>query len=1013
MAGIGAVLVIGGGISGIQASIDLVNSGFKVFMVEKTSSIGGHMAQLDKTFPTNDCSMCILSPKMVDVGRDINIELITLADVEEIRGKAGNFEVIINKHPRYVDVDKCTGCRACTTECVLKERISSEYNEGLSKRGAAYISFPQAVPLKAAIDDKSCLFLTKGKCAQKCLEACKAGAIDFEQKEEKVHIHVGAIIVATGFDLLDSSQLKQYGYGRFKNVMTNMEFERLLSASGPTQGHIKRPSDGEEPEHIAFIQCVGSRDRRFKEYCSQVCCVASAKEAVIAKEHSPGVDTSIFFMDCRAFGKGFNEYVERVRDQYGVKFIKGRPGIINEDPETGDLLIHSEDIASNIIMETRADIVVLAPALIPHPSADGLAKVLGIQLDEDGFFKKSGKTPVETSRKGIFMTGFCQSPKDIPDSVAQASASASKAAGLLKDYRKSLISKEVVPPEKKSGEAPRIGAFICHCGINIGGVVDVPQVVEYAKTLPGVVYAKDNLFTCSDDTQLLIREAIEEHDLNRIVVASCSPRTHEPLFRSTCQKAGINPYFFEMTNIREHCSWVHKENVGEATQKAKDLVRMAVAKNSELESLKKGSAEVTPSSLVIGGGPAGLRASLDIANMGFKVYLVEKEDRLGGNLINLEYLADGQDPREVLKNLVQQVEDNENIDIYLNSKISGSSGSVGHFLIGIDTDGKTEEIQVGTVLVATGAKELKPFGMHGYGDHPTVVTSHEFEKILNSGGKISNKSRIAFLQCAGSRGGKVSYCSRTCCLETIKNVIRIKTDFPEARVNVLFRDMMTFGKYETLFTKAREMGVKFSNYDINRPISVGKKEGKLHIDTFSQYSGQYESVNPDFLVLSTPMVPLDENAEVSQILKIPLDSNGFFLEAHTKLRPLDFSTEGIFLCGACQGPKELDAVFSQASGAASRAGAILSKDSIETEAMISGINLDYCKGCGICATVCPVGSIEMEQNGYKKVPIINSVTCKGCGKCASNCPSGAIQLRGFKMRQMIAQIDSVLEGENE
>jgi heterodisulfide reductase subunit A len=998
---IGSVLVIGAGVSGIQASLDLAESGFKVYLVEKSPTIGGRMAQLDKTFPTNDCAMCTLAPKMVETVRHSDIEVMTLSEVEAIDGEEGNFQVTIRRKARYIREDKCTGCGLCAEVC--PSVIPNEFDMGLGSRKAAYIPFPQAAPLIYTIDKEHCI-----NCGM-CKIVCEADAIDYDMKDEIVKVNVGSIIVSSGYDLYNPSALEEYGYGVYKNVITNLQFERLLSASGPTAGHVIRPSDGKEPKKIAFIQCVGSRDVRHYPYCSQICCMASTKEAIIAKEHSPDLDISIFYMDLRAFGKGFQEYADKAKNTYNVRYIRSRPSAITEDLRTGNLIIHYDDTFTGEAKQEEFEMVVLASALKPSSGSEKLSEILQIETDEYGYFKTYEHAPFNTSRKGIFITGACVGPKDIPDSVGQAGGAAAQVGGLLVESRGTQLSiKQEVPEKEVSGE-PRIGVYVCHCGLNIAAVVDVKAVAEYARSLPNVVYATDKLYTCSDDTRSQIKKDIKKYDLNRVIVASCTPRTHEPLFRSTCQEAGLNPYLFELANIREHDAWVHAKDPEKATEKAKDLVRMAVARARLLKPQTSKKIEVGPSALVIGGGIAGMTAALEIAKQGFRVDLVEKSSKLGGSVSEMSTVfMEGIDAKELVDSLVEQVEKSGMITVHLNSVIAGLNGYVGNFEIDVKENGDIRKIKAGAIVIATGSEEMKPKGMFLYGENPRVMTQMELEAKLKEGLSYKN---LAMIQCVGARVEGHPSCSRTCCIEAVKNSIILKKRNPEGKIFIIFRDIMTFGKYEDYYRKSQaEYGVQYVRYVPERPPRVETSGDKLKLMVYDALLQKELELEVDYLVLSTPQVPPEGIEEIQKALKVPRSPDGFFMEAHAKLRPLEFSSEGIFLCGNCQSPKEVSSIIAQASGAASKACALLSKGEIETEAITAVVNEDLCIGCGRCTEVCPFSAISLIKNskGESKA-LVNDALCAGCGTCASVCPNGAINPRHFEKAQIIAMIDELME----
>jgi heterodisulfide reductase subunit A len=996
---VGAVLVVGGGVAGIQASLDLADSGFRVYLVDQSPSIGGVMAQLDKTFPTNDCSMCILSPKLVTTGRHPNITILTNAEITGVNGEAGNFEVRLRKRSRYIIEDKCNGCGLCAQECPIE--VIDAYNEGLSKRSAIYVDYPQAVPLKYKIDREKCI-----GCGT-CYEVCKAKAVAYDQQDSETTIKVGSIILAPGFETFDAKLKSEYGYGRYPNVVTSIEFERILSASGPYGGLVLRPSDGEIPKKIAFIQCVGSRDFQIgNPYCSAACCMYGIKEAVIAKEHTPSkLDCIIFYMDMRAYGKEFDAYYNRAKTEWSIKFVRSRVASVNENPETHNLFVHYVENETPKIEEF--DMVVLSVGMQPPKNVEKLAKTLGIRLNQYRFCETETFSPVETSKSGVFVCGAFSAPKDIPESVAQASGAASKAMSVIASERGKLVAEKEYPAERDvSSEETRIGVFICHCGINIGGVVNVPEVVEYAKTLPNVVYAEANVYTCSQDTQKLIKEKIQQHRLNRVVVASCTPRTHEPLFRETVQEAGLNPYLFEMANIRDQCSWVHMHQPKEATEKAKDLVRSVVAKARLLQPLKKPLIQVTPSALIIGGGISGMTAALELAKQGFEVHLVEKEKELGGNLRKIHYLLENENPKEKLEALVKEVLENKKIHVYLGAEVTDVSGFVGNFKSRIKRHhGSQKELEHGVIIVATGAVEYKP-AEYLYGLDPRVKTQHELEEEI-ANGQFNAKS-VVMIQCVGARNEERPNCARICCGQAIKNALKIKEVNPHTEVYVLYKDIRTYGFKEDYYREASAKGVTFINYADERKPVVINENGKLKVRFWEPVVKAEVEVEPDLLVLSAATIPNPDNKRIAEMLKVPLTKDGFFLEAHMKLRPVDFATEGIFLCGMAHSPKYIDESIAQACAASARAATILSKPTLEMEGIVANVNEDLCSGCRICEYLCPYGAIEMKEKDGKLVAHVIEALCKGCGACSSACPTKAIIMGHFTMEEMLAQVKAAL-----
>jgi len=1004
----GAVLVIGGGIGGIQAALDLAESGYHVYLVEQSPAIGGVMAQLDKTFPTNDCSMCILSPKLVECGRHRNIETITYADVLDVKGKPGNFTVSIRKRARFVNETLCTGCGICQEKCPWK--ADSEFDKALAKRKAIYFLYPQAVPNVPVIDKELCAYFQQGKC-RACEKFCPIGAIDFTQTDQVIELKVGSIVACPGFNEFDPRLVPQYGYGNFPNVITSIEFERILSASGPYEGELLRPSDRQKPKKIAWIQCVGSRGIAPQNgYCSSICCTYAIKEAVVAKEHNSAVEATIFSMDIRTFGKGFEAYYDKAKTEYGVRFIRCRPSVIEEVAETKNLIIKYETEDDKIVKE-EFDLVVLSVGLEPPKEAEKLANRLGIELNNYGFCQTDNFSPVESSKPGIFVCGVFQGPKDIPETVMQASAAAASAAASLSPVRNSLIKKREYPPERDvRGEPPRIGVFICHCGINIGGVVDVPRVTEHASSLPNVVYAEDNLYTCSQNTQERIKERIKEHNLNRVIVAACTPRTHEPLFQETMREAGLNRYLFEMANIRDQCSWVHKESPFEATEKAKGLVGMAIAKARLLQPVEQAPLEVIHSGLVIGGGIAGMVAALNLAEQGFEVYLIEKNDQLGGIARRIQHTLEGNDVQAYLQDLINRVSENRLIQVYTNADIVEATGYVGNFTtkIAIGPNQDSHELKHGVVIIASGGEEYRP-SEYLYGKDPRVMTSLELEaEIAKGNGRITGCNNLVFIQCVGSREGERPYCSRVCCSESIKCALKIKDVNPETNIYILYRDIRTYGFKEDYYREARERGVIFVRYEVDDKPRVETitedNQNLLRVTAKDPLSGEDLIIDTDILALGVANIPAADNKRLSQLFKVPLNEDGFLLEAHVKLRPVDFATEGVFMCGLAHSPKFIEESIAQAKAAASRAGTILSKDIIEVGGLVSFVDKDKCSGCGVCQLICPFQAIEIDDE--EKVAVINEALCKGCGACVSSCICGAINIKGFSNTQILAAIDA-------
>lgn len=911
----------------------------------------------------------------------------------------------------------CMGCGACAFICPtgaifpedLCEKdivpLASEFDGGIGTRPVVNIMYPQAVPNVPVIDKEHCIYFNKEEC-QTCKTVCEADAIDYTMEERKTQIDVGAIIFSPGFDLFDAKLKGEYGYGIYQNVITSRQFERILSASGPSQGEIIRPSDGKHPKKIAFISCVGSRDSACgNEYCSSVCCMYSTKEAIIAKEHESDIEPTIFYMDIRAFGKGFERYFNSAKDNYGIRYIQCMPSKVVELQQSKNLRIMYKE-EDNSFAEEEFDLVVLATGITSSEEVKELAKRLGLDLNEYGFCLKSEFSPTETTTPGIFVSGAFGEPKDIPETVIEASSAAAEASKLLTSARGTLTSLKEYPEEKPfSDEEPRIGVFVCRCGRNIGGIVDVPAVVEYVRSLPYVVFADENLYSCSQDSLEKIKSEIEKHELTRVVVASCTPTTHAPLFRDTIRETGLNPYLFEMASIREHCSWVHMNEPKKATQKAKEIVAMAVSKAALLSPIKQEFFELNKEGLIIGGGLSGMTAALSLAEQGFGVHLVEKESRLGGHTTNIHFTIDGKDPQELLRKIIEEVQGHERIHVYIDAEVKEISGYLGNYktTVHLKKEKKTVELLHGIVVVATGAKEYQP-KEYLYGQNPRVVTQTEFEKKLIQG-DASGLNKVVMIQCVGSRDKEHPYCSRVCCSHAIKNAIKMKELNPEVEVVILYRDIRTYGFREKYYLEARRKGVLFIRYDEKDKPKVIEVAGRLRVELTDPVIDQEVTFDPDLLVLSTGIY--GNNEELSQILKLPLTEDGFFMEAHAKIRPLDFTADGIFLAGLAHSPRTIEESIAQAKGASIRAVTILSKDKIQAKAEIPTVNEKWCSGCGICEIICPYDARKI--NPDTRVAEVVEVLCQACGACAVACPSGVSQQKGFEKEEVFAMIDAALE----
>jgi len=889
--------------------------------------------------------------------------------------------------------------------------VPDKYNQNLSFAKSSHIYFAQAIPLVTYIDPDTCLFLKDGKC-DICIGVCKNDAIDLHQKEERVEIEVGAIILSPGLEPFDPKLRGDYGYGKMKNVVTSLDFERILCATGPYEGEIRRPSDGKHPKRIAWIQCVGSRQviPGGNSYCSAVCCTYTQKQVILTKEHDAEAECTIFHNDIRSYGKDFERYYQRTENLPGIRFIRSYVSLGKELSENENITI-KYSTTDDGVKEEEFDLIVLSVGLNPPEDVEDLADKFGIELDSYGFCKTNPVNPMETSRSGIFVSGAFQGPIDIPESVFTASGAGSQCGELL-DYRRGKLTTErVYPPEKDvSKEEPRVGVFVCHCGANIGRVVDVPSTVEYALTLPNVIYAQEQLFSCATNCAQEITDMIKEKELNRVVLAACSPRTLEALFRDTVREAGLNQYYFEFANIREHDSWVHSKEKEEATEKAKDLLRMSVARAALLQPLQEFELPVNKEALVVGGGIAGMTCALSIAEQGHEVHLVEKDIDLGGMVRRIHYTLDGMDVQAYLNKLIRKVYRHPLVHVYTDATITEATGYVGNFVTMVKSERGIREIKHGAVVIAIGVDEYKP-SEYLYGEDDRVMTNLELEEQIAKGEeRVINSQTLVMIQCVGCRNEDRNYCSRICCSESVKNALKLKEINPQIDIYILFRDMRTYGFMENYYREAADREVKFIRYepDDKPEVQVVEEGGQriLRITVTDHILSKKIAVDTDLLALAAAVVPSEGNRELSQLFLASLGPDDFFKEAHVKLRPVDFATDGVFLCGTAHYPKLIPEAINQAYGAAGRVLTLLSQDSVTASGAVCEVNESKCIGCGACVSACEYGALELQETRQGKKAIINPVLCKGDGLCNSKCPTRAIQLKHFTDEEILTQIDA-------
>lgn len=1003
---VGAVLVVGAGVGGIKAALDLAESGFEVYLIDNRSSIGGTLPRLNQWFPDNHCEMCKMLPvfsrdecSQFCLFRDLahpKVEMITNAEIEKVAGEAGNFEVNLNIKSRYVKADRCTGCGLCVEVCPIEVQDGS--NEGLQSRKAIYIRNPLAIPNVYTIDRDNC-----NECGN-CVEKCPTKAIDLSLPDELRRLAVGAIIISTGFIEFDPSELGQYGFGRYPNVLTSIQLERMLSPAEPLGGKLFRPSDGELPQKIAFLQCIGSRDLK-RNYCSTACCMYALKEAMLLKKHNPKAEINIFYMDLRAFGKGYHRYYQEAKDSLGINFTRCRVPAVRQNPKTKNLLVlaRAEDGSP---ISSEFDLVVLSIGQCPSPRTAELSQTLGIGVNKWGFLESQGSWQVKTAKEGIYVCGSAAAPVDISETLTQASAAACQASILLSSSRNQPVSKRVYPKEPGlSDEEAKVAIFVCSCGEEIASVVDIEQVVAFSKTLPGVVHVEDIPYLCLPDTLDEVKQTIAESGANRVIFAACAPYHYQRLFEEVILEAGLDPSLWQLVNFREQLSWVHKDDKVQATRKGQHIIAVAVEQLRSQEALPVLPTSVNHQGLVIGGGISGLTAALCLAEQGFEVHLVEKSAELGGHAKDLHYSLDNnEDPQAFVNNIRQKVTANHLIHLHLETEVLATTGYAGNFRTMIKTaEAMPTFIEHGTVIIATGARDYQPTE-YLYGQDNRIITQKELQKRLAEG-RLEKPSTVVMIQCVGFRDSDRPYCSRTCCSEAIANALKIKEQSPETQVFILYQDIMTYGFREEYYTQAREAGVLFVRYEPDRKPEV-TTEGKAIVvqvdDLILQGRLQIEA---DLLVLSTGIVSGD-NKKLAEVFSLELTEDGFFKEVDTKFRPVDMIIDGIFVCGLAHSPRFIDEEVTQAQAAAQRAAVVLARGQLESGRIVSEVDERRCSGCELCVTACPYVARRMDEE--RKVAVVIEAMCQGCGVCVALCPNGAAKLRGLKEKQVFSMIEAAL-----
>ncbi len=1020
-----AALVVGGGIGGMRAALDLADAGLKVYLVEHTPCLGGRVAQLGFMFPQHDCVLCrgtpdhgygctrpSISPAYIWQNKHPNIEILTNTHVVDVAGQAGDFTVSLRQEPRFVDPLRCINCGYCAEVCPVE--LPDEYQQGMTMRKAAYKVAARAAP--------DAYVIQKGDyCAgcAKCVEVCPTRAIDLDQPPRLLSVEVGAIILALGFQAYDPAELGELGYSRYPNVISAMDYERLASRSGPTEGMVLRPSDRAAPRSIAWLQCIGSRDQR-NSYCSSICCMYATKEAILAKQRlGESVHCRVFLMDERAFNKEYSTYFDRARRQHQIQYSRCRVSAIQEDPATHDLILHYADAAGKPQQE-RFEMVVLATGLQPPDSARYFTRMLDLELNEYGFCHTDKFTPLQTTHSGVFVCGAFSSPKEISETIIDASGAAAEVMRLLNEHLNTypytrewpFISANNLPPERDvSNEPPRVGVFACSCGGTIAEAIDLQTLTRHAAAFPGVLHTEVVDLACFPEGIQAIQARINQMDLNRVVIAACSNRTPALLFQRMVRQVGLNPYLIELVNLQEQCSRVHRWQPELANLKAQEMVRVAVGRVLAAKPVHKRAHRCRPSALVIGGGLAGMTAALAIADSGYNVHLIERSEVLGGNLQTMYYVAEGFNPRRLGRDLVNRVRSHPRIQALVRTELLQHEGHVGFFRSLLRTtlpDGSsnTFTIEHGVTIVATGGRETRE---HPWLDLPGVITQRELEeKVIHSPHEIATLKDVVMIQCVQPPGSSY-YCSRVCCTNTMKNAIRLRLFNPNCRVSVLYKNIVTYGFREEYFTEARRLGVVFIRYTDEEPPQISSVAGRLQVKVRDPALNRWLALQADLVPLSTSIAPAEGTAELARILRVPLSSEGFFAEAQMKLRPMDFMREGIFLAGMAHYPKFIEESISHALAAAARAVTLLSQgDSLFLGGVVAEVDPEKCVGCLTCTRTCPFGIPQVIQvegrtgvGGLGGAAFIDPAQCQGCGTCTGECPANAIQLVSYTDEQIM------------
>lgn len=1035
-----SVLIVGAGIAGMGTALLLAEAGYAVYLADDAPWIGGSLHLLDRTFPTDSCGLCLMSPVQpsycptLECGLHERITVLPQTEVSAVERDGRDWRVRLRHNPRHVIDERCTRCGLCIDVC--PETRADVYEAELAPQRAIYRPPTRGVPNAPVIDMDRCT-----RCG-KCVDVCPTGAIDLDMDERTSEIQVGAIVLHTGYRPFDARLKGEYGYGSYVNVVDSLQFERMTSASGSTRGHLVRPSDGTAPARIAFIHCVGSRDQTCgREYCSSVCCMYTAKQVAAAKSIRPDLEITVFHMDLRAGGKGYEEYLNRVQALPGVTYRRSMVSSLFEMQRNKALRLNCLD-ECGVLNEQEFDMVVLSVGLGPSGELRTLGEELGLDFDVHGFCR--------STREGVFAGGMLREPLDIPETVVDTARVAAEVAmylgpvappalpvhgreadkGTLRDGQKEAgdshpsvdggnVASIVSPPAPATAwtelwdEPARVGVFLQTGGQAswLGATSATSpsstegQGGEYPliETQPGVSLVQH---VAGGHTELehAIRSAIARKAINRAVIVGGDRLVYHSLLGATLGNMGLLPGMVEWVDLAAGCEWVHAETPTQSRHKARQMLAMAIARVRDERWIRGAAARSGGTSeravLVIGGGPAGMSAALALARSGWPVNLVERSGCLGGQGRELRMLLSGEDPQRLLASLQAQVEISANIIVHLNTQVRRSTGHAGRFVTELECAGKIVHISHGATIVATGGVPADP---PEYGEDPAIWTQRELEQWPAE--KWCGVDCVVMIQCAGSRDADRPYCSRICCSHAVKNALEIKRRSPETAVHILYRDVRTPGLQELAYQEARQAGVAFHRYEPPNSPSVRREGERLTVEFIEAMLGETIRIVADRVVLSTGID--GHNRDLAQALGVPLDANGFFREAHAKLRPLDFARPGIYACGLAHAPCSLPESIAQGEAAAMRAAVFLSAGALRPTETGVAINERLCSGCGLCVAECPYGARFLDTE--RGIAQVIEALCLGCGACAVVCRNNATQQRGYEKARVIAALEAALD----